>query len=442
MRSYRHAIVGGGAAGLALAHRLAHRGESIVLIEPGEPAADPRQLAAWFERPEALQPVAQRTFHEVGCATPEGAVVLAAPGWSYQIVRMADWRTTLEAQLTALPHVQLLRARVDAVTDGHDAATLRVGGDWLRATWVYDARWSPERRVPGAQTTLRQAVRTVAVEVDHDAFDAERPVWMDLRHPDGRGLSFGHLIPDGPRKALVDRVDIHAHPLAGDPEAWIRGPLGLPHARVTPVLRGTIPMTDGRFPRRLGRRVLRIGDAGGRVRPTSGYGLPRILRDADAIVASLEHAGHPFDLPEDGPLVRWLDAVMLRALAQQPGASPAWFASLLHQVPPSSLLRFLDDQPTLADVMALGAALPKRPFLLAASTLAILPSDLRTAPRPPRLPPSLDARGDVDAQQERAAWVPRRLPRPWARAAALGALAVAAGLASRALWRGLTRQQG
>ena len=60
---------------------------------------------------------------------------------------------------------------------------------------------------------------------------------------------------------------------------------------------------------------------------------------------------------------------LLRALQRQPELAPQWFLSLFGDTSAERLSRFLSDQPSLMDMLAIMRSLPPGPFLQAALTL-------------------------------------------------------------------------
>jgi lycopene beta-cyclase len=115
----------------------------------------------------------------------------------------------------------------------------------------------------------------------------------------------------------------------------------------------------------VGRHVLRIGRRGGRVRPSTGYAVLRILADTRAIRRSLRRHGHPFAVPADPAWQRALDRIWLHALQRERAALEPAFLSLFTNASVDQVLRFLDGEARPGDVLAVVRALPPRPFLRA-----------------------------------------------------------------------------
>jgi lycopene beta-cyclase len=117
------------------------------------------------------------------------------------------------------------------------------------------------------------------------------------------------------------------------------------------------------MPRRLGKRVMAIGIHGGRLKPSTGFAFTRVQADSAAIVASLQTHRHPFDLPEESPLFRLLDSIMLRVMAEHPAQIEPAFAAMFARNPVERIFRFLDEETRPAEVVELIATLPRKVFI-------------------------------------------------------------------------------
>ncbi len=95
-----------------------------------------------------------------------------------------------------------------------------------------------------------------------------------------------------------------------------------------------------------------------------------MLADSEAIVQSLLTHDHPFALPAGPARYGWLDAVLLRVMRTRAEAIAPAFAAMFAANPMTRILRFLDEQATVADILRIMASLPAPLFVGTALELA------------------------------------------------------------------------
>jgi lycopene beta-cyclase len=239
---------------------------------------------------------------------------------------------------------------------------------------VFDSR--PLPRLPPARTTLLQHFRGWFVRTAGEVFDPRVADLMDFRTPQpAPGLSFGYVLPLGPREALVEYTQFSREILgAAEYDRLLRHYteviLGLGALRITATEQGVIPMTDARFPRRVGRSVFRIGTAGGATRPSTGYTFAAVQRQTRGVADALARGGAPVPPAPHRARARAMDAVLLRALDSGRIDGPEFFTSLFRKVPTERLLRFLDGRSRMFEDLLIGLHTPVAPM---ARTVAELP---------------------------------------------------------------------
>lgn len=355
------AIVGFGLAGSTIAARQPSR--PWVIIDPVAPADDPRTFACWAHGPHPMDAVTYRSWDRVQIVTDEVVTVDVRP-YRYLAFRMGAWR---EHVARALTQATFVHDAVRSIDDGPYGAQLHLRDSTVAARFVFDSRFSPSALQLGAgEVLLWQSFRGARVVAERDVFDPDTPILMDFRAR-GPGIAFGYVLPEDPRRALVECVGIGPHPTRVDLDGYLRDVLGVARWVVEVEEAGATPMTDHRFARRRGDRVLAVGIHGGRLKPSTGYGVGRMLRDAAAIERSLALHGHPFEVAADPATFAWLDAVLLRVLRDRPGLAPQIFHRLFAGNPGPRVLRFLDEQASPAECAAIAAALPLGPFLAASA---------------------------------------------------------------------------
>ena len=386
-------VVGAGAAGLSLAHRLcagpSHGATpSVVLADPPPgPLRPPRRTwCFWESGPGRFDRAATASWEWLRVHGPDGAVVRRhiAP-YRYKMIRSDDFEALVHRDLKDRPGLRRVEATVGSLTPLPDG-TVRVSAAdavgaplRLRARWVFDSR--PPRRPPTARTRLLQHFRGWFVRTGRPVFDPSVVDLMDFRtrQPED-GLSFGYVLPTGRHTALVEYTGFGPAPLASEAyddalEDYTRRVLRAGATEVLATEQGVIPMTDGVFERRAGGsdRIFRIGAAGGATRPSTGYTFAAVQRQSDAVAHALRAGRHPEPPPAHPLRARMMDAVLLRALDTGRVDGPDLFFRLFDRVPPARLLRFLDGRSRLYEDLAVGVRTPVLPMLRTAAELPRLP---------------------------------------------------------------------
>ncbi|NLF74581.1 MAG: Lycopene cyclase [Chloroflexi bacterium] len=363
MQPYDFIIAGGGVAGLSLAYALIHsplRDRSVLIVERDDKTRNDRTLSFWSDRPTPFDDIVYRAWDRLRVAGEDCEQVFDLGVYRYQVIRGIDFYRFVHRALADYPNVTLLRGTVERIEDGPDAASVIVEGRRYAGRWVFDSVFTLARFRPDpAACTLRQHFRGWLIETDEDVFDPQAATFMDFRTPQQQDVRFFYVLPFSRRQALVEYV-LHGPDQTGPAlHTYIRNVLGVRRYRIVWQESGVTPLTDWRFPRRAGQRVMTIGVQGGRVKPSTGYAFARILDDSQAIVRSLVHSGQPFDVP-DSPWFYYLcDKLMLHVMKQRAEAICPLLIALFRHNPIERVFRFLNESTApLANLLLTGSLVP------------------------------------------------------------------------------------
>ncbi|MDX3710431.1 lycopene cyclase family protein [Streptomyces europaeiscabiei] len=391
------AIVGAGAAGLSLAHRLSRtapgsRHLSVILMDapPGPLRPPSRTWCFWEKGPGPYDAALSAVWRRLRVRTPEGRILEEdiAP-LTYKMIRSDDFEELVARALARSDEVRRLEAVVETVDGVAGGAEIRARTGLgapvtVRARWVFDSR--PLQSLPAARTTLLQHFHGWFVRTEQPVFDRGTVEFMDFRVPQPPGgLAFGYVLPTDSRQALLEYTEFSGAALSHDAydaalRRYTEEVLGLSGFEIVSTETGVIPMTDARFERRSGPSVFRIGTAGGATRPSTGYTFSAIQRQTRAVADALRAGRHPLPPPAHKARSRAMDAVLLRALDSGRVDGAAFFARLFSRLPTERLLRFLDGGTRLHEDLAIGVRTPVLPMLRSAAELSWLPR--RPAPHP------------------------------------------------------------
>lgn len=387
-------IVGGGASGLSLAHRLVTSGAAVTvtLVEaPEGPCRPPeRTWCYWDQDPGDYDEAVSASWTRLRVHAADGdAITLNPDPLRYRMLRSTEFELLVHSLLARSPGARVLRATAGTVRDTAHGAEVRCTTPdgrtlTLRAGHVFDSR--PRDPLPPARTQLMQHFRGWFVRTAVDRFDPGVADLMDFRVPQPRhGLAFGYVLPLAPDRALVEYTEFSRAPLTTEAydaalAAYSRDVLELGPLAAESTEQGVIPMTDARFARRSGSTVFRIGAAGGAIRPATGYTFAAVQRQSRAIATALR-GGRTTVPPPHRRRALAMDAVLLRALDTGRIDGPDFFTGLFRRIPPERLLRFLDGATTLREEWGIGLRTPVGPMLRTAVELPFLPRRPHVDPR-------------------------------------------------------------
>lgn len=375
-------LLGAGGAGLSVLLALAHRDTTVGLPRPlrvlvVDPVADDdaaarhRTWCFWAEHDAAVAPAVHASWRHVRVSDDRRELVLDLDPMRYHLVRSDDLAAHVATLLARAPRLQVERvvARGEQVTSCADHAHLLLDGRSRTSRLVLDSRPAPPGRPGSVWWWQHFRGWTLPSGALPAAASGRVADLMDFRPAQpAEGLSFGYVLPLPDGRALVEYTEFS--PARLDDAGYDRSlrayldRLGVdPGVRPEHVETGAIPMTDGSFTRAAGARVLRVGTAGGATRGSTGYTFSAMLRDgvavADLVAAGALAGPGALQLPPAYPARhRWMDALLLQALAARRVDGPRFFTDLFERRPVTEVLRFLDGTTTLAQEAAVMSASP------------------------------------------------------------------------------------
>lgn len=373
MTDYDVVIIGGGAAGLTLSHRMGgvneRRGRPLrtALLEPPAGAHTPPPRTWCFWEPDAgpwdgLLTARWRDLSVVG----HGGTEYRSPAdpYVYKMLRSTDMAAHVRDH--ADEHLRSRESYVTGLVDGPEHATVHAiepdGTEVsLTARWVFDSR--PPPPPPGGRTRLLQHFLGWFVRLPQDTFDPGAAILMDLRPAQPRtGVAFGYVLPLSTRQALVEYTEFGRTALT-TPEyekalTAYCAQAGLGEVEVTATEQGIIPMTDAPFPTRTGRRLFRIGTAGGATRPSTGYTFSGVARQTAAVADALAADRTPVPPVPHRSRHLVMDAIMLAALDRGRVEGADFFERLFAGNRLGDVLAFLDGASRLPKELRMGLTTP------------------------------------------------------------------------------------
>ena len=369
MKHFDIALIGLGAATMSLAVRLVAQGYpgQVVIIEPREYPSDDRTWCGWRLAEHPFTAQATRTWSTWAVSQAGESVVRGSDRTPYEMLRASAVQSQALDAIATRPDWALLAGRsLQSASADNQPWTLELdNGSSIIADRVFDSR-------PPALTLERPWVwqSFVGRELVGPGLTDDSPVrLMDFLDDEAPLLTFVYELPIAPGRRLIELTRFAPQrPSLSALGAQLDGILadrGLANHAIDREESSHLPMAPIAPYNREG--WMRVGTAGGSMRPATGYAFHGIQRWADQCADDLM-AGRPPCAPSRRRTMDWLDGVFLESLWRHTPAGSAGkpFVQLFDRTPAEAMVRFLMSRPHISDIAHILRSLPPTPMLRAA----------------------------------------------------------------------------
>lgn len=371
-------ILGGGCAGLSLAANLVNQNlnknlppASTLILEQRTEYTNDRTWCFWGD---ASTPYAELATHKWSSFTIRHGTERVHKQCAKTPYHMLESSRFYEAAIATIMRASNIELKLGEPVFSDPVYRL---GRWhidtadgpVSAKSVVDTR--PQRQAEIGGAILWQSFYGHEIECVDPVFDASSVDLMDFAIDAPHGLAFTYVLPTSSTRALVEYTVFAVNPLTADElqaalQAAIADRVKGAEYKILRTESGILPMgLTGPAPRQDSPSYCRAGLSVGAGRSATGYAFQRIQswskRCANAVLAG----GSPLIQSKDPFLLRKMDHIFLNVLRSHPRLGPALFTSLFSKLESERLIRFLSDQGTLTDCVAVVLALPPKPFMSA-----------------------------------------------------------------------------
>lgn len=371
-------ILGGGCAGLSLGVRLAERAQKALILESRASYSNDRTWCFWRHRAHRWEHLVSRSWTSLSLSSATREATVNCGDSPYQMIESGSFYDAATHAIAAAPTVQLCMN--ETITDEPQL----VDGRWrvrtatreVASRYVVDTR--PPRPPRLGDAVLWQSFLGQQVAWDAPTIDPHKVALMDFVETaearQTRGVMFTYVLPFSAQRALIHTTVFGAEPINADALADHQAralqhltrdttKIGRAAHHIERSESGILPMGMKLSVQAPGAHYVRAGLMSGGARPSTGYAFQRIQRWADSCAAALQAGRGPVGHAPDSLTRRAMDRLFLRVIRDYPERAPEMFVRLFSTTKPARLLRFLSDEGSLVDCLAVIATLPPAPFL-------------------------------------------------------------------------------
>lgn len=375
--SYDYIIAGGGMAGLSLAFYLNQsslRDKSILIIDRDVKNTNDHTWCFWEKGQSPFEEIIAQKWKGVWFyGTDNFSQFLDIQEYTYKMIRGIDFYNYVIPILKQNENITFLQADILEVSE-----TVKTNkGDFYASDLVFDSSFRSKYNNPDYHNML-QHFKGWVIETTKPVFKVNEPTLFDFRTEQKNELRFVYVLPHSETKALVE-FTIFSDNLISDLEyefylkQYIEETLKVGEYQIKPeeyqiseTEFGIVPMSDEPHEVSPTPKVIRIGTSGGYVKASTGYSFQRSQRFLQRLVKSLEQN---IDIKNGMIPNHWkgfLDTVLLNVMLKNRTPQDEIFTRLFKYNKPSKVLKFLDEDTSFFEDIALIHTVPKLPFIKAA----------------------------------------------------------------------------
>lgn len=370
---YDIGIIGAGAAGLHLLQAMLEepyfQDKKIVLIDKDAKESNDKTWCFWELSKGKWDEIVAHQWAHGKFNGQQQEITLHLDPYRYKMIRAIDFYDLARQKAGAASQVEWLQAEVRSVGNfSGKPVILLENGQQITVDYLFDSRIDKAfYQETDPYYRVWQHFKGWVIETEEEVFNPEEFVMMDFRIKHQDTTSFTYILPFSSRKALVEFtffspeiVDeaIYEKRL----KEYISNILGVSSFEIRETEKGVIPMSDYPFHTMNADRHMRIGTAGSWVKPSSGYSFKNSERKARQIVANLKSGKSPAS-----NIIkrrhRLYDTLFLDQLYRNNQQGESLFTTMYTSNDVQSIFRFLDEETTFQEEIAIMKTFTPWPFI-------------------------------------------------------------------------------
>ena len=377
--NFDYIIAGGGMAGLSFAFYLNEseilRTKKVLIVDRAAKNKNDHTWCFWEKKSGAFEEIIFRKWKSV-CfhGTRDFSASLDLGEYEYKMIRAADFYKFVFGKIKQNPNFEFLQSEIISV---ENAKVETVNGEFSAGELVFDSFTHKSYDNPQYQN-LFQHFHGWLIETKNNSFNPNEPTLFDFRVEQKNECRFIYILPFSASQALVEFTVFSDNILKKTEyeenlKKYLSEILKIENYKILETEAGVIPMSDEPHEQFPDEKTVRIGTAGGYVKPSTGYSFKRTQNILQKIVKDLEKPKTKNQKPKtkNQKWKSFLDSVLLDVLRTKKHAADDVFTALFSKNPTAKVLKFLDEETSVREDFEIMKTVPLAPFTKAAIETAM-----------------------------------------------------------------------
>jgi lycopene beta-cyclase len=381
--TYDYIILGAGASGLMLAHRMSQDtffdDKSILIIDRLNDKKNDRTWCYWEEGEEEWDHLLTKRWSHIYFGSDTYSKTISIAPFNYKMIRSEDFYQFLWKSIKTKGNFSFVNEHVSSfkeLENGVEVTTLELINEIELSTkktyrtsklftslTTFKFYNSHDKYPLISQHFLGWFVRT-----SEDTFDDTSATFMDFNLPQKGNTRFMYVLPIDKKTALFEYTLFSKDLLKrSDYEEAIVDYLKQKNITNYEIIEkeiGSIPMTSFDFSELNSKHILNIGTAGGWTKASTGYTFKNTSKKTKELINFLKKEN---DLSKfyKKTKYRFYDIIFLDVLANHNEKGSALFASMFRKANIQTIFRFLDEESSLLEDLRIILSVPPKHFIQA-----------------------------------------------------------------------------
>lgn len=371
---YDYIIAGAGAAGLSLAWKLLHSQlaeKKVLIIDSNLQPTNDKTWCFWDSNCPPFADIIHKKWKKIEIGITNSRFTQSLNEYPYYCIREIDFQQKIYEQLRAHNTFELVEAQITDLEDDADHATLHSKQQSYSADYIFQSCF-PANKQDKPHYSLWQHFLGWDITTTDPTFDAATCTLMDFDNTFTKGIAFIYILPWSATSALVEYT-VFSDQVAEKEfyedkiSLYLNNRFDLQPIDYSTERRefGKIPMQDRLQKAWYKPRILNLGLQGGLTKPSTGYTFKRIQDHTDAIILQLQKNNTPKPITDSSFRYQAFDLWLLQIIHDHPQESLEVFKQLFKQNTADQIFRFLGEETSVTQDLAIMNSVPYTPFLRA-----------------------------------------------------------------------------
>jgi len=373
MNYYDYIIVGGGASGLMMAYRMSKDAffddTSILILDKEKKNTNDRTWCYWETENDEWNSIVRASWKHIIFKSELHTTEESIAPYQYKMIRSADfyakiWRhlalkTNISFQKEHILNIHQRAKYAEVITDSKVLKTKT-----LINSILFDNVYKKQNKYP----VLQQHFVGFFIKTKKDSFNDTAATFMDFTVAQKGNTRFMYILPFAKNEALFEYTLFSKDLLPYDDykleiEKYLQE-RNINNYEIVEREQGSIPMTCYKFWKHNSNNIINIGTAGGWTKASTGFTFKNTTKNTAKLIAYIKQDK---PLPEFHKINKfWFyDLLLLDILSKKNHIGAFLFGKMFQKNAPKQILKFLDQDTSLAEDLRIQFKMPPINFIKA-----------------------------------------------------------------------------